>query len=123
MVTSKITHDKMFHKASRLLSRLGVTANYAGFYQTAYALALSVREPDRLLFITKWLYPDAAVHYETNVRCIERNIRTVANVSWRKNSQLLSEIAEYPLSAKPGNAEFLAILATYLSDDHDFSEE
>ena len=116
MVTSNITHDKIFHKAAHLLSRLGVTANYAGFYQTAYAVSLSVKEPDRLLFITKWIYPDAAARFETNVKCIERNIRTVANVSWRKNSQLLSALAEHPLHAKPANAEFLAILTTYLSE-------
>ena len=110
-------HDQIFNKAAHLLLQLGVTANYAGFYQTAYAVSLSVKEPDRLLFITKWIYPDVAIHYATNVKCIERNIRTVAGVSWRKNSRLLSALAEYPLSAKPGNAEFLAILTTYLSEE------
>ncbi len=102
-------------KAAHILSQLGITANYAGFYQTAYAVSLSAHDPDKLLFVSKCIYPDVAARCNTNARCIERNIRTVTKVSWKKNSLLLSELAEYPLSEKPGNAEFLAILATYLS--------
>ena len=110
-----MAYDKDVSRAAHILSQLGITANYAGFYQTAYAVSLSAHDPDRLLFVSKCIYPDVAAKCNTNVKCIERNIRTVTKVSWKKNSLLLSELAEYPLSEKPGNAEFLAILATYLS--------
>ena len=34
-----------------LLCRLGVTANYAGFAQTAYAVSLAAGQPERLLLV------------------------------------------------------------------------
>ena len=49
-----------------LLYRLGVTANYTGFFHTAEAVAMCVERPDRLLMVTKCLYPDVAKRYETN---------------------------------------------------------
>ena len=41
-----------------LLYRLGVTANYTGFFYTAYAVQLCAEHPDRLMLVTKWVYPD-----------------------------------------------------------------
>ena len=34
-------------------------------------------EPERLLLVTKWLYPDVAKQYGTNWKAVERDIRTV----------------------------------------------
>ena len=64
-----------------LLYRLGVTANYTGFFHTAEAVAMCVERPDRLLMVTKCLYPDVAKRYETNWKAVERNIRCCWN-SW-----------------------------------------
>ena len=43
-----------------LLYRLGARGNYTGFFQTAYAVYLAVQQPERLLLVTKWLYPAVA---------------------------------------------------------------
>ena len=43
-----------------LLLRLGVTANYIGFFHTAFAVHLAIQEPERLLLVTKCLYPEVA---------------------------------------------------------------
>ena len=110
-----MTFAEELQSARILLSRLGITVNYTGFAYTAYAVALSVRDPRRLQLVTKWLYPDVAAHYGTTAMCVERNIRTVSGLSWERNPALLSEIAKCTLSGKPGNATFLAILAAYLS--------
>ena len=67
-----------------MLCRLGATANYRGFSYTAYAVLLCVQQQDRLLLVTKWLYPDVAKRYGTNWKAVERNIRTVIIVPcWR----------------------------------------
>ena len=47
-------------KVYDLLYRLGATANYTGFFHMAYAVWLCVEQPDRLLLVTKWLYPEVA---------------------------------------------------------------
>lgn len=68
-----------------MLWPLGATANYRGFSYTAYAVLLCVQQQDRLLLVTKWLYPDVAKRYGTNWKAVERNIRTVITVVWEQN--------------------------------------
>ena len=97
-----------------LLYRLGVTANYTGFFHMAYAVSLCVEQPDRLLLVTKWLYPEVAKQYSTNWKAVERNIRTVSCIIWRENRPLLEEIAHRRLEQRPRNAQMLAILVSSL---------
>lgn len=41
-----------------LLNELGVTSNYTGYFHASQAILLSAKEPERLLLVTKWIYPD-----------------------------------------------------------------
>lgn len=97
----------------QLLMRLGVTANYVSFQQTAYAVYLAVQDPDRLALVSKWLYPTVSARYHTTWSAVERNIRTVAKVAWKNNPDLLCELAGHPLDRRPKAAQFLSILAFY----------
>ena len=97
-----------------LLYRLGVTANYTGFIHTACAVSLCVEQPERLLLVTKWLYPEVAKQYNTNWKAVERNIRTAGCVIWRENRPLLEKLAHRQLTQKPRNAQMLAILVSAL---------
>ncbi len=97
-----------------LLYSLGVTANYTGFFHTAYAVSLCVKRPDSLLLVTKWLYPEVAKQYGTNWKAVERNIRTVGRIIWRNGRPLLEKLAHRRLERKPQNAQMLAILASSL---------
>lgn len=102
-------------EAYDLLYQLGVTANYTGFFQTAYAVSLCARQPDQLLLITKWLYPQVAKQYRTTWKAVERNIRTVGCIIWRENRPLLEKLARRHLEKRPRNAQMLAILSTALN--------
>ena len=97
-----------------LLYHLGVTANYTGFFHTAYAVSLCVERPDKLLLVTKCLYPEIAKRYQTNWKAVERNIRTVGGIIWQENRPLLEKLALRPLVGKHRNAQLLAILAASL---------
>lgn len=77
----------------RLLTRLGVTANYAGFQQAAYAVYLCVQDPDKLALVTKWLYPEVSKHYHTTPGAVERNLRGVVKQAWEQNPCLLRKLA------------------------------
>ena len=94
-----------------LLYSLGVTANYTGFFQTAFAVQLCMKQPERLLLVTKWVYPDVARQYKTNWKAVERNIRTVNGLVWEQNRPYLEKLAGRELLYKPSNAQLLAILA------------
>ncbi|MCM1234920.1 MAG: sporulation initiation factor Spo0A C-terminal domain-containing protein [Ruminococcus flavefaciens] len=94
-----------------LLSCIGVTLNYKGYNQTACAVSLCLKEPERLQLVTKLLYPKVAKRHQTSWKAVERNIRTVDGVIWRENRFLLEELVRKPLVRKPRNAQLLAILA------------
>ena len=97
------------------LYRLGIIGNYLGFFYTAYAVWLCLRQPERLLFVTKWLYPDVAAHYKTNWLAVERDIRTVITIIWERNPSSLSQLAGYQLTEKPKPAQFLTLLVSSIS--------
>ncbi|MCI8690661.1 MAG: sporulation protein [Oscillibacter sp.] len=102
-----------------LLYRLGVTANYTGFFHTAYAVALCIEQPDRLLLVTKWLYPEVAKRYDTKWSAVERNIRTTCDIIWREKRSLLETLAQRPLLQKPRPAQLLAILVSSMDRETD----
>ena len=39
---------------------------YTSFHYVSYAAYLCAREPERLQLVTKWLYSDVALQYNTN---------------------------------------------------------
>lgn len=101
-----------------LLYRLGVTTNYIGFFQIAYALQLCVDHPERLILVTKWVYLDVAKHFNTNWKAVERNIRTVSNIIWMEKRDYLESIAKKTLLKRPCASQLLSILSySLLSQD------
>ena len=105
----------MMGEVQELLYRLGVTANYTGFFYTSYAVMLSIENMQRLLMVTKWLYPEIARHYHTTCAAVERNIRTVVAVAWAKNPDLLMQLARHQLTEKPTASQFIAFLSCSFS--------
>ena len=97
-----------------LLYSLGITANYVGFHHIAYALELTTREPERLLLVTKWLYPDVARHFGTSDMVTERAMRVVVGVSWNLRADTLQKLTGFSSSKKPCTSQYLSILTSYL---------
>lgn len=92
------------------LYQLGATANYIGFFHTAYAIWLCAQDQERLQLVTKWLYPDVAEHYKTNWKAVERNIRSMIAIAWDTNPERLNEYAGFRLIRRPRPAQFLSIM-------------
>ena len=101
-----------------LLYQLGISANYKGFLHAAYAVTLCMQQQERLLLVTKWLYPDVARHYGTNWKAVERNIRTASSIAWKRNRPLLETLAQRHLEKRPRSTEFLALLFHAVQPDH-----
>ena len=93
-----------------LLHQLGVSANYKGFFISAYAVTLCMQQQEHLLLVTKWLYPEVARHYGINWRAVERNIRTASAIAWKRNRPLLETLAQRHLERYLPSSEFLALL-------------
>ena len=97
-----------------MLYSLGISANYAGFFFTSDAVYLTLQQPDRLLLITKWLYPDIAKRYNTSWHNVERCIRKTVEVAWKLRTEKLCSIAKRDLERRPTNSQFISMLASYL---------
>lgn len=67
--------------------------------------------------MTKWLYPDVAEKYDANQKAVERNIRTVSAIAWKRNRPLLESPAKRIFERRPRSAEFLALLFYALLSD------
>ncbi len=96
------------------LYRLGITANYTGFFHAAYAVRLALQQPERMMLVTKWLYPEVARRYNTSWRAVERNIRAAAEMAWKNERPLLEQMAHTDLPRRPSASRFLAILVAWL---------
>ena len=98
-----------------ILYDLNVRASTVAFFHTAYAVRLAAEQPEKLLFVTKWLYPEVAKHYHTNWKAVERNIRAVIQTVWEKSPEVLAELAEQPLLCRPTATQFIRMLAGQVS--------
>ena len=94
-----MNHEK---EISNLLRRLGVNNSYVGFRYTIYGVIRTVHDPTLLAYISKGLYVDIAVHYQTSIGCVERNIRTLINTIWlHGDRKLLNESLILNLARNP----------------------
>ena len=109
--------DTEMREIGELLNHLGITATYKGFLHTCYAVSLAMESPEYLALVTKRLYPEVAQHFGTSWTCVERNIRTVAQIAWESNRPALEEMAQYPLLSRPSSSRFLAMLVARLQRD------
>ena len=98
-----------------LLYRLGITANYTGFFHMGYAVKLCCERPERLLMVTKWVYPEVAKRFGTTASRVERAIRHAIEVAWdRGDVDVLNSYFGYTIHngrGKPTNSEFIAMIA------------
>ena len=98
-------------KVEEMLRKLGVNATYVGYKLAITAVEIAIKEPDRLTAVTKQLYPECAKKHDVSEYSVERNLRTVAGVAWRRNPELLMKIAGYPMTTPPTAREFVEMLA------------
>ena len=83
---------KSRYEIALVLQELGITPNYTGYFQTAEAVGLCVKEPERLTLITKLVYAEVGKKYAVKWTTVERNIRTVAAMAWERSPLLMEEL-------------------------------
>ena len=88
----------MIDRWRKLLLCLGITPNYKGFHFLLTCLELLQNDPMALLQVTKSLYPVVAKHHNTSWRTVERDLRTVVNLSFQVNPTYLGTLARRSVS-------------------------
>lgn len=90
---------------------LGIHGTYKGYHYLVTTLEIATENEDKLYYITKNIFPLVAKKYNTNVHCVERNIRTVILNCWNSPYRhILQRISPCPLFKPPSVCEFIDIL-------------
>jgi len=104
-----------------LLHDLGVPSHIKGFEYIREGIGLMYTNPGMLGAITKEMYPEIAVKFNTTSSRVERAIRHAIEVSWNRGDyDLMEEVFGHSVDfdrAKPTNSEFIATLADKIRID------
>ncbi len=105
-----------------ILHEVGVPAHIKGYMYLREAIMMVFHDVELLSSITKALYPEIAIKFNTTSSRVERAIRHAIEIAWtRGNVDTISDIFSYTISynkSKPTNSEFIAMIADKLRLEH-----
>lgn len=108
-------------QVTNVLHALGIPSNIKGYQYIRSAILMVYDNPGFIGGITKELYPDLSVKYNTSIQRVERAIRHAIEVSWiRGDIYLMEEIFGHSVDinkSKPTNSEFIVTIADKLRLD------
>jgi two-component system response regulator (stage 0 sporulation protein A) len=103
---------------TKTLHELGVPSHISGYCYMKEGITMLYNNPKMMSCITKELYPQIAIKYETTPSRVECAIRHAIEKSWnRGNINLIEEMFGYSIDAeksKPTNSEFIITIADKL---------
>ncbi len=97
------------------LRRLHISGTLDGFHYLAAAVAMTVRDPEAIRWVTKGLYIEVAQRHHTTPARVERSIRTAIRVCWERGGwKTLDQMAGYHLTQRPTASELIDLVAAYI---------
>lgn len=110
--------NKVEIEISKLLHSLGIPSHIRGYQYIRESVYMMYENPDMIGGITKSIYPEIAMRFDTTASRVERAIRHAIEVSWaRGDYDLMEELFGHSVDydrSKPTNSEFIATLADSL---------
>ena len=101
-----------------IIHEIGVPAHIKGYQYLREAIIIAVNDMDVINAITKVLYPQVAMAFQTTPSRVERAIRHAIEVAWdRGDLDTLQRFFGYTVSNTKGkatNSEFIALIADKL---------
>lgn len=115
---SNTKSNKIEIEISKLLHSLGIPSHIRGYQYIRESVYMMYENPDMIGGITKSIYPEIAMRFDTTASRVERAIRHAIEVSWaRGDYELMEELFGHSVDydrSKPTNSEFIATLADNL---------
>lgn len=116
--TINLFSNNLQKSISKLLHELGMPAHIKGYQYIREAISMVYDNPEIVGGITKELYPELAIRFDTTVSRVERAIRHAIEVSWNRGDwDLMEDVFGHSVDidkAKPTNSEFIVTLADKL---------
>lgn len=105
-------------RVTRVIHEIGVPAHIKGYLYLREAITMVINDMDYLGAITKELYPNVAVKFNTTPSRVERAIRHAIEVAWTRGKvDTINKLFGYTINnnrGKPTNSEFIALIADKL---------
>lgn len=102
-------------KISNIFITVGIPAHIKGYQYLRDGIKLVVENSQKIISITKCLYPEIAKRFGTTSSKVERAIRHAIEVAWNRgkieNINNLFGTKIYTANEKPTNGEFIALIA------------
>lgn len=95
---------------TKILLELGAPANLKGYEYLKVSAELAVKSGNLFRKEIMNLYAEVAKRCHTNVRCVERSIRTIIESVYYKNPKRFENFFGYPVG-KPRNSELIGLIA------------
>lgn len=103
---------------TKMLHELGMPSHIKGYQYIREAICMVYNNPEMIGGITKELYPELSIKFNTTVSRVERAIRHAIEVSWnRGNWEFMEDVFGHSVDidkAKPTNSEFIVTVADKL---------
>lgn len=100
---------------TKMIREIGIPAHIKGYQYIREGIMMSVKDPEILNYITKYLYPTIAKKYHTTTSSVERAIRHAIEVAWNRGKlDSMETLFGYNVNSgkgKPTNSEFIALIA------------
>lgn len=107
--------DTLDFEISQLLHNLGIPSHIRGYKYIRDGIMIIYNNDESVSYITKEIYPQIAIKYETTSSRVERAIRHAIEVSWlRGDISLMEDLFGFSVNcdkSKPTNSEFLTTVA------------
>lgn len=111
----KVNQKMIDTTITAVIKEIGVPAHIKGYAYLREAIHMVYEDIELLGSITKVLYPEIAIKFNTTSSRVERAIRHAIEVAWnRGNYESISKTFGYTvhhLKSKPTNSEFIAMIA------------
>ena len=118
LYTEKQVNPKIQLQVTELLHNLGVPSQIKGYQYLREGILMLYESTGLIGGITKEVYPEIALRYNTTPSRVERAIRHAIEVSWnRADYEMMNKIFGHSIDydrAKPTNSEFMVTLSDAL---------
>ena len=113
--TQRVFNRALEEKITNIFITVGIPAHIKGYQFLREAIKMAIDSPEIINSITKKLYPNIALRYDTTPSKVERAIRHAIEVAWNRgkieNINALFGVKVYANNEKPTNGEFIALVA------------
>ncbi len=111
----RVFNRALEEKITNIFITVGIPAHIKGYQFLREAIKMAIDSPEIINSITKKLYPNIALRYDTTPSKVERAIRHAIEVAWNRgkieNINSLFGVKVYSNNEKPTNGEFIALVA------------